>query len=63
MRLDMRSVRDIMQRGGTILYSSRCPEFKDPVNQQKAITFVGGSIGMDALVVIGGDGTFRVPLS
>lgn len=56
--LDMRSVRDIIQQGGTILYSSRCPEFKDPVNQQKAVNFCRAA-GLDALVVIGGDGTFR----
>ena len=56
--LDIRSVRDIIQQGGTILYSSRCPEFKEQAYQIKAINFCR-SLGLDALVVIGGDGTFR----
>ncbi|MBC7398049.1 MAG: ATP-dependent 6-phosphofructokinase, partial [Bdellovibrionales bacterium] len=46
------------QRGGTILRTSRCPEFHKPAGRKKAIEILRRQ-GVDALVVIGGDGSFR----
>ena len=56
--MDLRSVSDIIQSGGTVLYSSRCPEFKEERNIKKAVENAQKA-GIDALVTIGGDGTFR----
>ena len=56
--MDLRSVSDILQRGGTVLYSSRCPEFSEQRNIKKAVENCRKA-GIDALVTIGGDGTFR----
>jgi 6-phosphofructokinase 1 len=56
--MSLRSVSNIMQRGGTILYSSRSPEFKEQRNVKKAVANCKNA-GIDALVAIGGDGTFR----
>lgn len=56
--MSLRSVSDIIQRGGTALFSSRCPEFKEKRNLEKAIE-ICNKVGIDALVTIGGDGTFR----
>ncbi len=52
------SVSDIIGRGGTILYTARCPEFLDPEVQKKAVDILKKH-GIDSLVVIGGDGSFR----
>jgi 6-phosphofructokinase 1 len=52
------SVANIIQRGGTILRTSRCPEFMKPQGRKKAIAILKHH-GVDALVVIGGDGSFR----
>lgn len=52
------SVGNIIQRGGTILYTSRCPEFKDKHGREKAAQILEDR-GIDALVVIGGDGSFK----
>ena len=56
--MDAHSVSDIIQRGGTILGTARCMEFVTPEGQQ-----LGADIckkhGIDGLVVIGGDGSFR----
>ncbi|WP_146810922.1 MULTISPECIES: 6-phosphofructokinase [Aneurinibacillus] len=52
------SVGDIIQRGGTILYSSRSEEFKTEAGQQKGIDNLRER-GIEGLVVIGGDGSFR----
>lgn len=52
------SVGNILQRGGTILFSSRCPEFKEKHNRQKASQILEDR-GVDALIVIGGDGSFK----
>lgn len=57
-KLEVGSVGDIIQRGGTILYSSRCEEFKTEAGRQKAIEQLK-KFGIEALVVIGGDGSFR----
>ncbi len=52
------SVANIIQRGGTILRTSRCPEFMKPAGRKKAAAMLNRH-GVDALVVIGGDGSFR----
>lgn len=56
--MNLRTVSDIIQRGGTILYSARSPEFKTEEGMQKAINTCKER-GIDGLVVIGGDGSFR----
>lgn len=52
------SVSKIINLGGTILQTSRCPEFKELEVRRKAIDTLKAQ-GVDALVVIGGDGSFR----
>lgn len=52
------SVSDIIQRGGTILGTARCPEFVEPEVQKKGAE-ICRKHGIDGLVVIGGDGSFR----
>ena len=56
--LDLRSVSDIIHRGGTILYTARCPEFKTEEGMKTAIANARKH-GIDGIVVIGGDGSFR----
>jgi len=56
--LNVRSVSEIIHRGGTMLYTARCLEFKTLEGQQKAAERCK-EMGIDALVVIGGDGSFR----
>ena len=56
--LDMRSVSNIINHGGTILYSDRCPEFKTEEGMREAIANCK-RFGIDGIVTIGGDGTFR----
>ena len=53
-----RSVSDIIQKGGTILYTARCPEMLRPEGPEKA-AYICRKSGIDALVVIGGDGSYR----
>ena len=53
-----RSVSDIVQRGGTILKTARCPEFNTREGQAKAAENLKKH-GIDALVVIGGNGSLR----
>ncbi len=57
-RLTPRSVGGIIQLGGTILHTARCPEFKTPEGIRKAANTVNEH-NMCGLVVIGGDGSFR----
>lgn len=57
-KLELGSVGDIIQRGGTSLFSARLPEFKDPEVRQVAIKNLE-ALGIDGLVVIGGDGSYR----
>lgn len=57
-QLTLRSVSDIIHRGGTMLYSARCLEFKEEAGMQKAIE-VCKKRGIEGIVVIGGDGSFR----
>jgi len=56
--MDSRSVSDIMQRGGTILYTARCLEFLEAEGQQRGADMCK-VFGIDGLVVIGGDGSFK----
>lgn len=56
--MNLRSVSDIITRGGTILYSARCPEFKTEEGLQKAVATCE-KFGIDGMVIIGGDGSFR----
>lgn len=56
--MDIRSVSDIIHRGGTILYSARCLEFKTEEGVQKGIETCKKN-NIDGIVVIGGDGSFR----
>lgn len=53
-----RSVSDIIQRGGTILYTARCPEFRHEEGLQKAKQACIDA-GIEGIVTIGGDGSFR----
>ncbi|MGL5149151.1 MAG: 6-phosphofructokinase [Clostridium sp.] len=55
--MDRSSVSDIIQRGGTILRTARCLEFKQEEVRKKAVKILK-AYGVDALVVIGGDGSF-----
>ncbi|PYG87245.1 6-phosphofructokinase [Ruminiclostridium sufflavum DSM 19573] len=56
--LTARSVSDIIHRGGTILQTARCKEFTTEEGMQKAMS-LSRAFGIDALVVIGGDGSYR----
>ena len=55
--MNVRSVSEIIHRGGTILYTARCLEFKTKEGQAKGLARCK-ELGIDALVVIGGDGSF-----
>ena len=54
----IRDVSNIINHGGTMLYSDRCPEFKTEEGMQKAIDTCE-KFNIDGIVAIGGDGTFR----
>ncbi|MCI6771969.1 MAG: 6-phosphofructokinase [Oscillospiraceae bacterium] len=56
--MNLRSVSDIINRGGTVLYSARSPRFKTEEGMQAAIRSCRER-GIEGLVVIGGDGSFR----
>lgn len=57
-QMNRRSVSDIIQRGGTILKTARCDEFKELEYMQQGVDNME-AYGIDGLVVIGGDGSFR----
>ena len=57
-KLEFRDVSNIINKGGTTLYSDRCPEFKTPEGMAKAVATCR-EFGIDGIVAIGGDGTFR----
>ncbi|UAL46169.1 6-phosphofructokinase [Sutcliffiella horikoshii] len=57
-KLELGSVGDIIHRGGTILYTARSEEFKTLEGQQKGIEQLKKH-GIEGLVVIGGDGSYR----
>jgi 6-phosphofructokinase 1 len=57
-KMDRGSVADIIHRGGTMLHSARCEEFKSDAGQRKAVEKIKeGKI--DGLIVIGGDGSLK----
>ena len=56
--MDAKSVSDTIQRGGTILGTARCLEFKEEEVQKRAAA-ICKKHGIDGLVVIGGDGSYR----
>jgi 6-phosphofructokinase 1 len=53
-----RSVSEIIHRGGTVLYTARCPEFKTEEGVDSAVESCKKH-GIEGIVVIGGDGSFR----
>lgn len=57
-KLEIGSVGDIIHRGGTMLHTARCEEFKTEAGQKKAIEQLK-KYGIEGLVVIGGDGSYR----
>lgn len=58
VKLDEKSVAHIINRGGTILYTARSTEFMREEGQRKAVSTCK-FLGLDGIVAIGGDGTFR----
>ncbi len=56
--LEAKDVSDIIQRGGTVLGTARCPEFKNPEVQKRGAE-ICKKHGIEGLVVIGGDGSYR----
>jgi 6-phosphofructokinase 1 len=57
-RMESRSVANIIQRGGTILKTARCKDFYEPEGREKAYQNLKKR-GIDGLVIIGGDGSFK----
>ncbi|MBQ9551964.1 MAG: 6-phosphofructokinase [Clostridia bacterium] len=58
IELNMRNVCDIIHRGGTKIYSARCVGFREMENVRKGVQNAKEH-GIEGLVVIGGDGSFR----
>ena len=58
MDLERHSVSDIIQKGGTLLGTARCHEFREPEGQARGAE-ICRKHGIDGLVVIGGDGSYR----
>jgi len=58
MELDDRTVANTIQRGGTVIGTSRCPEFKE-ASVRAASAEQMRRQGVDGLIVIGGDGSFK----
>ena len=56
--MNLRSVSEIIHRGGTILYTARCLEFVTAEGQKKGAEKCK-ELGIDAMVVVGGDGSFK----
>lgn len=56
--MNLSSVADIIHRGGTMLLSARCDEFKTEEGLNKALNIIE-VFGIDGLIILGGDGTFR----
>lgn len=56
--MDERTVSGVIQRGGTFLYTARCPEFRDMEGVKKGYEMCK-KLGLEGLVVVGGDGSFR----
>ena len=60
--MNLRSVSDIIGRGGTLLYTARSRKMMTPEGQQQAADYCK-SLGIEGLVVVGGDGSFRGALA
>ena len=58
VKLDQKSVSHTINRGGTILYTARSREFMTEEGQKKAVSTCK-FLGLEAIIAIGGDGTFR----
>lgn len=58
IKMESRSVANIIQRGGTILKTARCKIFHEPEGRKKAYDILKKH-GIEGLVIIGGDGSFR----
>lgn len=58
VELNARSVNGIISKGGTMLFTARCPEFMTEAGVDKAVSTCK-YLGLDGIVTIGGDGTFR----
>ncbi len=58
VEMNLRSVSDMLHRGGTILHTARSAEFRTEAGMNKAVT-ISKVFGIDGIVVIGGDGSFR----
>jgi len=58
VKLNRGTIANIIQRGGTVLESSRCEEFKTPGGRSKGIKILERA-GIEGLVVIGGEGSFH----
>ena len=56
--LKLRSVSEILQRGGTVLLTARCEEFKTDEGLKRGVAMCH-KMGIDGLVVVGGDGSFK----
>ncbi|QSO51967.1 6-phosphofructokinase [Alicyclobacillus curvatus] len=56
--MSLGSVADTIQRGGTVLYTARCEPFKTEEGQRQGYEVLKEA-GIDGLVVVGGDGSFR----
>ncbi len=56
--MDATSVSDIIQRGGTSLFTARCPEFMTKEGQDKG-AYICKKHKIDSIIVIGGDGSFQ----
>ena len=58
VQMNLRSVSDIIHRGGTMLCTARSEEYNTPAGVKKAADYCR-SLGVNGVVVIGGDGSFR----
>lgn len=58
VEMNLRSVSDIIHRGGTVIYTARSPEFNTPEGVKKAADMCH-KLDISGVVVIGGDGSFR----
>lgn len=56
--LKARDAAEVLHRGGTMLMTARCLEFKEPAGIKRAM-HIARVFGLDGLIVIGGDGSFR----
>ena len=62
MQMDASSVSHILNKGGTMLYTARSEEFREAAGRAKALNCCK-LLGLDAIVAVGGDGTFRGALA